>query len=372
MRNPTFRPTWATGPAFLFVQNVSGRWQLTADGDRQMGLKIDFRKTSKGYLYTRGWVTHPLVNNEQHKPKRPITDEWSRLTADDVSGLNWKPALGIGLLTGPVSGNIGGIDVDDGELAVAVLDCIAHWPNPPLAQHTISGRCHVFVVETVPTLSCSSRVWWRGAWRSVQFIGVSSEGTASNIAIAPTPGYSWVHPEAEPAYSTLASVWDKIMVGIGATWLPPEDEDAKTGLPYSPQQPGADGYGSAGYPRPFQEFVPHGDRNNAQFVEAARLFEQGADFAGVVQVLERRYIENYEKHPSDSRRGGSAMRSTIKSAQKRVERERQRKQRVAVRHQQERDELRDQVAELHAEQAARAGNPLHRVDKSLLCANETA
>jgi hypothetical protein len=361
---------------------VPSRQTYTRSNNRRPLSGEELLATALEYRETRGWTCQPLGLNEQGKAKKPFTDEWQHLTSDVVPALNWSRAKGIGLLTGPASGNAAGIDVDDEELAVAVLDWDARQTRPFLAQTTVSGRCHIFAIEPQPTPHRSFKVWWRGAWRNVQFIGVSSEGAAGNMAIAPSPGYAWVHPDAEPAYEPLPQLWQRIMDAIGATWEQPWAEtpssEPASGVAYMawrlrqrapalprrrqrdvvdltkygaeprPSEPEDSGptYGPAGYPSPFQDLVPYGDRNNAQFVEAASLFKRGASFDQVVEVLDRRFLDNYEKAPGDSPKGRRAMLATARSAQRRIARERERKQRLDARRAQARAELLQQLAAL--------------------------
>ncbi|MEX1254100.1 MAG: AAA family ATPase [Dehalococcoidia bacterium] len=85
------------------------------------------------------------------KPKAPIVTGWQTMSLDTWEAQPWERALGVGLLLGPASGNLGIIDVDDVGLADAALALFLRRHRPARFVRTGSNRGHIYVIENQPT-----------------------------------------------------------------------------------------------------------------------------------------------------------------------------------------------------------------------------
>lgn len=273
------------------------------------------------YRRDRGWTAHPLVANAAGLAKVPITPEWEQLTAEtDVTELAWTRAGGLGLVLGRASNNLAVIDVDDEELAAAIIAWLVKQPNRYLYERTARRRLHIFVIEPAPSDHRNLSVVFNNRLCPIQILGTTSNGGGDNVAVYPTPGYSFDYPDDEPAYGTAIEIWRIVMQAVGAQWADaPGAEVHRNGSTST----------GAGYPKPWKQKVPLGERNDAQFLEACKLAEGGMDLHTAIEFMRWRYDTAYEHDPAENpQRGDKAMQTTIASAFRRVGRRTREKQAI--------------------------------------------
>jgi hypothetical protein len=244
-------------------------------------------------LAAQGLAVIPLRRNEEGFAKIPVVKAWQNVTPELVLGLDWSTAEGIGLVLGANSGNRGAIDVDDEVLAADIVAYFAQNGVRPLMTRTARRRLHVHIIEPTPSNSRVLKLLYQG-----RKVGVELKATGTQVAIPPTPGYSWVDEDAEPLYCPLSDAWLSLATALNVK------PDLAT---YS--------RGSAGYPRPFQAHVERGERNNAIFVESCRLAEAGVPMDIAMVFVTKRIAAAFDQ-------GGLTRREidrTIFSAYRRIQ-----------------------------------------------------
>lgn len=247
--------------------------------------------------FTRGWLPIPLGMDDKGKPKRPIDTGWQRTprTAEAIKSLSWDKAVGIGIVGGPVSQNLAIIDIDNPNLATAVFAYMARQHRPWYFVWTGRHNCHIYVNEERASRSTRFKVEFEG-----ESLGVELRCEGNQVAAPPSPGYLLAR-ETQPA--TVPSV--------GLIWNELAD---KFSLPLveAGQIQGA----GANYPKPWQEEVPEGDRNNTVFVEACRLCEAGMPIRAAMETMLARYQMAYAKDNGLSQR---EIEATVRSAFRKAE-----------------------------------------------------
>lgn len=222
--------------------------------------------------YTRGWVTIPLENDAEGRPKKPIPYDWTHvpLDWDTIEGLPWSRALGIGVVLGSVSSNLGVIDIDDVELADAVWEKLSASSVEHYFVSTIRKRGHLYITERIASASTRFAIEYHG--RSVT-IELKANGT--QVAAPPTPGYE-LRSHGGPAYveANLAGAWGAIASVLGLAVA-------------------SRGQSVSGYPRAWAQNVPEGERNNALFIEACRLAEAGMPLLSALETMQARMALAY-------------------------------------------------------------------------------
>ena len=232
----------------------------------------DFRAAATEYFH-RGWLTIPLMRDADGLPKRPMTLDWPNLKRDEqtLDLLPWENAAGMGLVLGPVSGNIGALDLDDQELArAAALWLDIHKPS--VRYHwTARRRLHVLVQEPRVTRSHPLKVSWQG-----RSFGVELKSVGTQIAIPPTPPYEQAGGP-DPWQASLPAAWATLANALGVTFAASATSDAT----------------AAGYPKPWLDTVPEGERNKAIYVEACRLREARVPLGEAMELLKLRIARAY-------------------------------------------------------------------------------
>lgn len=232
----------------------------------------DFRAAAEEY-FVRGWLSIPLMLNEDGFPKKPMTLDWPNLpnTAHTLSLLPWQNAAGIGLVLGSVSDNLGAVDVDDQEFAVAVSEWMN--ANQPSRYHwTQRRRLHVLCRQPTAVPSRFLKVRWQG-----RDFGIELKSTGNQIAVPPTSVYEAAGGD-EPWEISLAEAWARIAMALGATYA----------------EGHTNGGAKAGYPKPWLESVPEGERNKALYVEACRLRDARMPLGEALEILRVRLGQAYE------------------------------------------------------------------------------
>lgn len=235
---------------------------------------------------SRGELHIPLTFDANGLPKKPIQNGWPALKRDTsiLQDMPWAEAKGIGLVLGPASSNIAVLDIDDPGLAEYVL---ADWTLGKTVE-TIRHRAHVYLRETTPSHSAVLEAEYEG--RRIRF-ELKAKGT--QVACYPTPGYRlvcdlppWEVPSIDVFFGQFC---------------------ARYGIRQGKTQ------ASAGYPKPWQERVPIGQRDQAAFVEAHKLREAGIPLEQALSLMRLRWEQAYEQ-------GGqrwTEIEATIRSAYRR-------------------------------------------------------
>lgn len=204
-----------------------------------------------------GWATHPLRNNEDGYPKVAIVKDWQHLTPEDIEGLPWDRAAGIGIIGGSNSQNLGFIDIDQAQLAADVAAYLVRRKRCLMAW-TARRRIHVYVQECEPSSYRKIVFPYKGEDATVEL-----RAQGSYVAAPPSPGYLWLNESWEPLYGSLLDVWQEIVLGAD---LRPAGRPGVLST-----HSGSVVTTSAGYPTGWAAQVPFGERNQACFYEAACL-----------------------------------------------------------------------------------------------------
>lgn len=258
----------------------------------------DFRAAAEDY-FARGMTTIPLVNDNEGRPKRPFSDGWQHTPYDwtTIRTLPWDQALGIGVLLGESSDNLGVIDLDDVALASAIFEALTESGSQFYAVRTIRQRGHLYFRQGVIT---DSRTFRHLSWRDSPDFTVELKTRALQVAAPPTPGYAFCGTSRTPTpVGTLASAWDALAHTMGVET--PHSADGKASSARS------------SYPRAWQKLVSDGERNNAIYVESCRLAEAGMPLQSAIETMLARVQVAYAGGAANGR-----VEITVRSAYKRV------------------------------------------------------
>ena len=229
-------------------------------------LTMNQMRTAAAEYLAMGWVTTPLTNDANGLPKGPIVEGWQALTLDPdrIYAQPWDRALGIGVVLGPESDNLAVLDIDDHELGAL---CLEQAKNTRRIR-TIRKRAHLYVTEAIPSSSSRFTLQWHG-----RDITIELKARGTQVAAPPTPGYEHVaEPSAAPlAVPTIAAAWQQLVdrLSLGRTTV------------------------LGNYPRPWEDVVPEGSRNNSAFVEAHRLREAGIPMDQAMDIMRFRWDSRY-------------------------------------------------------------------------------
>lgn len=254
-------------------------------------MEEDIIRAAKSYL-ARGWVPIALGPDQDGRPKKPIAHGWQKLTlhSPKVRQQGWEKAIGVGILCGEASGNMAVIDIDDDGLAAAVFARLARSHKPFRWVWTIRGRGHLYVKEEESG---------PGMFRLVRFEGrdvnIELRRNGQQVAAPPTPGYVLAREEEPTACRSVIEVFEAMCRSFGL----------------EPLERAGERSGGPGYPSPWQETVPEGQRNNALFVEAARLADAGMPFREALELLLLRCEKSYDQATPFPRR---EIEATVRSA----------------------------------------------------------
>lgn len=253
---------------------------------------IDYRASARQYFH-RGWVTIPLILDPEGKPKRPFSNGWQDTPNDwtAIESLPWEQAKGIGIVLGPVSDNLGVIDIDDEQLAAAIYQLLFDADGKFYYVRTGSNRAHLYFREG---LASSPRTMRGLTWHDRTF-GIELKGKGQQVAAPPTPGYEFRGTTDVPTpVGTLERAWEAIRTGMGIT--APESQR-----------------GGSGYPRPWQDSIKTGERNNAIYVESLRLAEAKMPLDSAIATMLARLTQAYEGQLDQN-----SVINTIRSAYRKV------------------------------------------------------
>ena len=256
----------------------------------------DFRSAAKRYFDERGWVTIPLTLDDNAKPKRPFSPAWQQTPADwaVIEAQAWEQAKGIGIVLGPVSDNLGVIDIDDVELAAAIHALLSASDAQFYFVRTGSDRAHLYFREGVAT---APRTMHGLTWRDHTF-GIELKGKGQQVAAPPTPGYEFRGTRSDPTpVATLDKAWRAIQTTMG---IEAGDSQHRS---------------AGGYPRAWQDNIQVGERNNAIYIESLRLAEAKMPLDSAIATMLARIKQVYEGQVDER-----SVVQTIRSAYRKVNR----------------------------------------------------
>lgn len=228
-----------------------------------------FLEAAGNYFNQFGWVSTPLRKDQRGYPKIPMEKGWQQTPADwkVISQQAWGRAEGIGIVLGPVSGNLACVDLDDAE-AAASCHLYAPLRGSTRMVKTARNRAHIYVIERYPTLSSKSfKVLFMG--REIQ-VELKSRGT--QVAAVPSPGYELIGTEQPWLLDNVELCWRLLAdyhLGI-------EEQRSTTN-----------------YPRPWKDHVSEGERNNTAYIEAHQLREAGVQLKDALHIMRVRVEGNY-------------------------------------------------------------------------------
>ena len=243
-------------------------------------------------LFEQGYVPIPLGLDANGYAKRPLIKGWPLLPHDwaILGSLPWRDAKGVGLVLG---NGLAVIDVDDEDLAAAMFAYLLRRHALPRFVWTVRKHCHIYVREAESTPSRFFRYQWQG-----RTVGIEFKSTGNQVASPPTEGYmlasdrdgnSEAMGPGEPFFcKTIDQAAAPLFAAMGMVLL---DEER-----------------GGGYPKPWAETVPEGQRNKSIYVEAHQLREAGMGIEAALPVLRARFDNDYEGEWS------SDMEKTIRSA----------------------------------------------------------
>lgn len=159
-------------------------------------------------FYERGWVAHPLRNDEKGYPKVPVTLNWSNLPHDwnIIKDQEWDNARGIGIVLGAQSGNLAVLDVDDEELFNAYVASNL-CPNWYRLVRTARKRGHAYFYELDWASSSTKRnVVYQG-----RIIQIELKAQGNQVAAPPSPGYELLYQEPPQPIDNISDAFGFFM-----------------------------------------------------------------------------------------------------------------------------------------------------------------
>lgn len=240
--------------------------------------------------FRRGWTPLALGLDANGFPKRPLALGWTSIphTATAIRNQPWNSARGIGIALGAQSGGLGVVDIDDVSLAQAVVAELQRSNVLTRAVWTVRKRVHLFFVEQTPSNSTAFKCLWNG-----QSVQIELKASGNQVATVPTPGYE-LAIDADPLQvPSLADAWASICRRLG---IATPVQSTRGGL--------------AGYPLPWLNDVPQGERNKAIYIEAHKLREAGMPLDTALDIMQARV----EKHYTQGGMMWQEVKATVESA----------------------------------------------------------
>ena len=241
------------------------------------------REAATNMLNDRNWLCIPLRKDTNGFPKVPIVPSWTTLTRDatTISSLPWEQAEGLGIVLGSASDGLAVLDVDDEELARAIM--LTAWDRldtSPRLVSTARNRLHIYIQEVgYPSPSSKLTVQWDG-----RPVTVELKANLTQVAAPPTRGYSLINPPQEPApFPSIADAWEFVVDCLKASQF-----GDKLAVP-------SNALVNKGYPEPWQDNVTAGERDEAAYIEAHKLRESGMSLRQALKLMFARFHEDYEQ-----------------------------------------------------------------------------
>ena len=243
---------------------------------------MTFLEAALVYL-RRGYLAHPLENDANGFPKKPIVPGWTGLERTEavIKSLPWDRAKGLGIVLGAASSGLACLDIDDTELPWDLLVALNYEARYlPRTVRTIRQRGHIYVQELDgPSPSTRFPIRWRD-----REITIELKATGTQVAAPPTPGYTLLTTKTSQGPMrafTVASAWEFLLDCF---------EDRFPGQITVPT-----GTLTSGYPQPWAPAVHEEQRNNTAYIEAHRLREAGMPLEEALRVMEARFGAAYDK-----------------------------------------------------------------------------
>jgi hypothetical protein len=231
----------------------------------------------------RGWLCIPLRKDANGFSKIPIVPGWSSLpsTIETVQSLEWEKASGLGIVLGEKSNSLAVLDVDDEALAQAImLYCWDRLDTSPRLVRTARNRLHIYFQEIdYPSPSSKQIVKFDG-----REVTVELKANGTQVAAPPTPMYKLLnHPQEPMPFFSIAQAWEFIVDCL-------KDSPAVSRLELT-----VDSFTGKRYPKPWQDTVQGGSRNESAYVEAHQLREASMPLDKALKVMHARFKEDYEQ-----------------------------------------------------------------------------
>jgi len=245
-------------------------------------MPTSLRQAAINMFTQRSWLCIPLRKDTNGFAKIPISRGWTSLepSLETVESLPWEQAEGLGIVLGERSNHLAVLDIDDEHLAQTIM--VHCWDNrdvsPRLVQ-TARNRLHIYFQEIdAPSPSSKITVQWDG-----RPVTVELKANGTQVAAPPTPLYKLLnHPQGPLPFGSIALAWEFVIDCIKDSSMASRLElpvDVPTG---------------AGYPAPWQEVVPEGQRNDAAFIEAQHLREAGMPLDQALRAMAMRFTDYYD------------------------------------------------------------------------------
>ena len=246
-------------------------------------MTVSFRDAAITMFKDRGWLCIPLRKDANGFSKIPIVPGWSSLpsTLETVQSLEWEKASGLGIVLGEKSNSLAVLDVDDEALAQAImLYCWDRLDTSPRLVRTARNRLHVYFQEVgYPSPSSKQIVKFDG-----REVTVELKANGTQVAAPPTQGYKLLnHPQEPLPFSSLSQAWELIVDCL-------KDSPAVSRLELT-----VDSFTGKRYPKPWQDTVQGGSRNESAYVEAHQLREASMPLDKALKVMHARFKEDYEQ-----------------------------------------------------------------------------
>ena len=246
-------------------------------------MTVSFRDAAITMFKDRGWLCIPLRKDANGFSKIPIVPGWSSLpsTLETVQSLEWEKASGLGIVLGEKSNSLAVLDVDDEALAQAImLYCWDRLDTSPRLVRTARNRLHVYFQEVgYPSPSSKQIVKFDG-----REVTVELKANGTQVAAPPTQGYKLLnHPQEPMPFSSISQAWELIVDCL-------KDSPAVSRLELT-----VDSFTGKRYPKPWQDTVQGGSRNESAYVEAHQLREASMPLDKALKVMHARFKEDYEQ-----------------------------------------------------------------------------
>ena len=246
-------------------------------------MPTSLRQAATTMFEERSWLCIPLRKDTNGFAKIPISQGWTSLepSLKTVEALPWEQAEGLGIVLGEKSNSLAVLDVDDEALAQAImLHCWDRLDTSPRLVRTARNRLHIYFQEIdYPSPSSKQIVKFDG-----REVTVELKANGTQVAAPPTPRYKLLnHPQEPMPFFSIASAWEFVTDALKASSSADRLELT------------VDSFTGKRYPKPWQDIVPEGQRDDAAYIEAQQLREAGMPFAKALKIMYARFTEGYEQ-----------------------------------------------------------------------------
>ena len=147
-------------------------------------------------------------------------------------------------------------------------------------MRTARNRLHVYFQEVgYPSPSSKQIVKFDG-----REVTVELKANGTQVAAPPTQGYKLLnHPQEPMPFSSISQAWELIVDCL-------KDSPAVSRLELT-----VDSFTGKRYPKPWQDTVQGGSRNESAYVEAHQLREASMPLDKALKVMHARFKEDYEQ-----------------------------------------------------------------------------